>query len=332
MAVETVKKKLFLPIPDPTKVTLLPPKNLTQDVADDLKEFVGPVKAIILYGSDLNGTASLKSRKDVIVVADDIEEFHQRSLDLHPEIYGLPHDSGYHAFWDQFGLTYYRADINNRTSTRWKIVVISSDNLNTLGRGGFQLGFKVAPTNPFEIALQGRFQKYSLGEVDNVPDDVKTVIDQSRLIGMTQVLGLLPKKFSLDQAEQTYIGWSYKTDIRLEQPDKIEKIKSANQSGYDLMVADLLKRLDEVGLVEQLGEDQYMKLYKPNTKALGRIILEARAAAVFSNYIKNVLTGGMGSSLIYAKEKAERALIRRWEIMMENKDLPQIFQKQFRVS
>lgn len=317
MAIETNIRKAILPRPDPNKVHLAALKNIRPETIRDLQDYVGPTAAIFLNGSHANGTAAPDSIRDAIILTNDPREFHRRNIKHHSRMYGLPHNPLYHAAWDHLGLTYYRTKINRRTKSSWKLAVLGTETFFRMGYGGFHQGVKVEPSNPFELAVQGRFQKKALASAGEVSDDIKAVIDQTRLIGMIQVLGFLPKTFSLDQAEDTYIGWSYKTDVRVEQPDKVKKIKNADKSGYDEMISGLLERLESVDIVEQIGDREYRSLFTPNKRALNRLVWEARGAAVLSNYIKNPAASGLFGCLEYALDKLFRAGKRQWEVISE---------------
>lgn len=307
-ATERLGSRIVLPTPNPEQVEFLPSSSVPAGLSDALFEYFGPVKTIIGYGSGFNGTRSDTSRLDVILVADSVREFHTRNIDSHPNMYGFPHNPDYHSYWNRFGLTYYRTEIPIKDQQiPVKVALIETPTLQEMASDGYREGIKVRNPSRFDFALQHRLQKYALAQVTPADDLIKTAIMQARELGLVCALSFLSRKTYLPFIKKEYVD-TYKFDVRIERPGKVNSILSAHDEEYNLMIAAMMEQFENFGLVRKLGEGKYERLFTPDKVFLKNMIRDAKSAAVFSNYVKNLLTGGLGSGLNYVREKITRAV------------------------
>lgn len=239
------------------------------------------IMAILVYGSVLNSaTKSSTSTPDFYVIVDDYKSFYEKSLDrflnrhLPPNIYHL-----------------------QANQTDFKYCVISIADLQ-----------REVSENAKDVYHLGRFSK-TMAIVWAKDEAAKIQIVEMQVSAVRavtkKVLMSLKSSFTLDEFTERSLFLSYQGDVRVESPDKVQKLMNAEKQYYE--------EIFTVALAEQGYEKDESGMYSiqksPIKKAMDQIsfkkFISSSKIRAQSRWPKNMFT--VDNWLEYVLAKIERS-------------------------
>lgn len=302
-----LEKLHYSGLPQPERKAFFPEISLgNSSLQEEVLKRAGQENLVyaIQYGSSVTNDASPTSLLDMIIVVENTRLFHQRNLNLDPHDYAQPHLVEWHHWLNRFGFNYYQTQIplENRL-VKAKYAVISQDNFIQGCHGTIDsFGFYVA----------GRMQKAALRPLFKPENKEKTAqieqaINTARIDGLWLSLGFLKKEFSFDELLWTYVSLSYRADLRVEKPGKIQTLIERSQKDYERMLKPILVEFSHTNLIQPVEENRWRKIQSPSRQEVDKRIRQIKIQTAKTNYIKNVLTVGLGKGVKYALEKIRRS-------------------------
>ncbi len=307
------------PLPIPSKTAYFPAKNgINADLQREVLYRAGTKNLVcaLEYGSHVTGDAGKNSMHDIIIIVDDVKQFHIDGLRLHGADYAQPHLAQWHAFLNHYGLNYYHTEIRGQDDQIFsaKLVVISKDDF-IRGCSGTLVEGEKDPNRrgAFGMYVAGRVQKAAFFPYHNKGEEEKALIEAAintaRIDGAWYALGFLNKKFTYDELLKTYVSLSYWADVRVEKRGKIETLIKNHEKDYREMLEPIIQGFINQGLIkiEEEGFGWYEKTYSPSVIETQLRLLNLKKIAFLTNYLKNPLTAGLTHGLVYAIAKVARA-------------------------
>jgi hypothetical protein len=283
-------------------------------------EMAGPnnLDLALLYGSHATGTADRQSIFDMILIVDDVREFHRQNLKDRPDDYGRPHNPGWHAKLNRYGFNYYNTkfstEVNDengiyQNTIRAKYAVISRQDFIRGCNGVF--GEK---NGAFAMYVDGRMHKVGLtplfiGHNRDHISQISTAINTARNTGILLALSLMPNKpFTLDKLLETYTSLSYYADLRIDKWDKGKRIYRKNIREYQDMADPILSNFSRLGFIEYVDHNKLRKVKALHATDVWAILILLKFSTATENYLKNPATVGIGKGIVYALSKIYRSL------------------------
>jgi hypothetical protein len=235
-------------------------------------------------------------------------------LDKNPRFDSLYTDIqvAFHNWLNRFGFNFYQTEITDGGSKfPVKLAVISRDNF-IKGCNGTLAAKEKAGIGAFGFYVAGRMQKVALHPLykgrENQTVEIETAINNARIDGLWFSLGLLKDSFTFDELLRTYVSLSYRSDVRIEQRGKVEKIIAAGLADYRNMLYPLLDQFILNGLLTKTEDGKFLKLESPSKQETYRRIWSIKARTTLINYLKNPASAGLLRGLGYAFQKIVRAI------------------------
>lgn len=240
------------------------------------------ILAIMVYGSVLNpNTKTATSTPDFYVVVDNYKSFYEKSLDrflnqhLPPNIYHL-----------------------QANQTDFKYCVISLEDLQ-----------REVSENAKDVYHLGRFSK-TMGIVWARDDDARKQIVEIQVSAIRavtkKVLMSLKGTFSLEEFIKRSLFLSYQGDVRIESPDKVDRLMNAEKKYYEDIFSTALA---EQGYVRADTDTAYSIDKSPMKKAIDQIsfkkFISSSKIRAQSRWPKNMFT--VDNWLDYILAKIERS-------------------------
>lgn len=263
------------------------------------------------YGSHVSGDATPTSIHDVMIVVDDANKFHKDNILLHGADYGTPRNAKWHAFLNTFGFNFYQTKFRGEDDQilSAKFAVISKDNF-IKGCSGTLTHKGDGREGAFGMYVAGRLQKAALSPVYKREDEttaaIESAINVARIDGVWFTLGLLEDRFSYEDLLQEYVSLSYKADIRVEKNKKAQILIETSRDDYSTMFYPIIDSFMKSDLIRPCG-GEFEKTVSLSEKEVKKRLVQLKAIAFATNYLKNPLTAPLGNSLFYALMKVLRA-------------------------
>lgn len=315
------ERALRPPLPLLERPAYFPKSEINLALRDEVLRRVGRKNLVwaMGYGSQVSGDAGSRSMYDVMVVVDDIKEFHKLGILFHPFDYAQPHLAEWHAFLNRWGFNFYHSEFKMAGEKhKLKLAVISKENFirgcsGALGDQGGAFGMYVA----------GRIQKAALSPLYKREEEaltIETAINTARVHGVWYALGFLKDRFTYSELLKTYVSLSYWADVRVEKSGKIETLIKNNQLDYYDMLQPILQSFidQEIITVVKDGFGWYKKAYSLSTAETYSRLLKLKTISIVTNYLKNLFTTTPQKALIYAALKLVRT-IDSWSFVKEAK-------------
>lgn len=309
-------EKLLSSLPTPEPNAYFPDISLVnQDLQEEVLRRTGKDNLVyaIQYGSFVTGDTTPTSMIDLIIVVEDTRRFHQRNMDLHKDDYGPPLLVSWHNFLNKFSLNFYHTYLPHMgQSIKAKYAVISRQDF-IRGCHGSLAEKEKEGQGAFGLYVAGRMQKVALRPLYKTENEEKVVqiekaINAARIDGVWLSLGFLGDEFDFNELLTTYVYLSYRADLRVEKPGKIQTMIERNRKDYEVMLRSILNQFTQVGLIRPNGEERWQKVQFPSQEEVKRRMRELKVRSAITNYGKNVLTVGLFRGIRYAVEKVQRAI------------------------
>ena len=289
-----------------------PQGEINLSLCDEVLRRVGKKNLVwaMGYGSQVSGDAGKRSMYDVMVVVDDITEFHKRGILFHPFDYAQPHLTEWHAFLNRWGFNFYHSEFKMADKKhKLKLAVISKEDFirgcsGALGDQGGAFGMYVA----------GRVQKAALSPLYKRTEEdatiIETAINTARVHGVWYALGFLKDRFTYSELLKTYVSLSYWADVRVEKSGKIETLIKNNQLDYYNMLQPILQSFIDQKLITVVKEGfgWYKKAHSLSTTETYARLLKLITISFLINYFKNPWTTTPQKTLTYAAMKVARTV------------------------
>lgn len=318
------------PLPIPTKTAYFPTEGgINVDLQREVLYRAGTKNLVcaLEYGSHVTGDAGKNSMHDIIIIVDDVKQFHIDGLRLHGADYAQPHLAQWHAFLNHYGLNYYHTEIRGQDDQIFsaKLVVISKDDF-IRGCSGTLVEGEKDPNRrgTFGMYVAGRLQKAAFFPYHNKGEKEKALIEAAintaRIDGVWYALGFLKDRFTYSELLKTYVSLSYWADVRVEKSGKIETLIKNNQLDYYDMLQPILQSFidQEIITVVKEGFGWYKKAYSLSTAETYARLLKLKTISFLINYVKNLFTATPQKALTYAVLKLVRT-IDSWDVVKEAK-------------
>lgn len=306
-------------LPDAKPPAYFPTEDTNGILAQEAIRRAGENLVLALaYGSCVTGDATATSIHDMILIVNDTKVFHKKNINLHPDDYGRPHSARWHDYLNRFGLNFYRTEIKTgEQSLQVKYGVISADDF-IKGCNGTLKEKEQEGVGAFGFYVAGRMQKAALcplyrGNKD-IEEQLEQAINTARIDGVWFALGLLGDKFSFDELLTTYVSLSYRADLRIEKPGKVQTLIEKSRNDYEAMLCPVLNTFVEYGLVKVTEDGTWNKLQSLSREEVEARLRELKLETALTNYLKNPLTFGIGPGIEYAIKKVTRAIQARRDI------------------
>jgi hypothetical protein len=252
------------------------------------------IDAIIAYGSKINNTATYDSHYDCLVIVDDYKKFHSTNKEGYKG-YRLwfMRKPNTHVFLNELGPNFYQETIDDK-EVKYGVIGLKD--------------FRRACKSGIRIYVKGRLQKplRIIYADDNVLPEIRNGILRARIGGVNLALKLLPKRFSMYDLIKEIVGMSYKADIRLESPTKVEDIVKKNWQELIEIYKPLVESRHYIYQLNGEYENRKYRMYNKK-RVLGYLRRRAWVSALLN--IKNGLTNK--KAVAYAK--------RKWRMSLEKK-------------
>jgi len=300
-------------LPEPRSQAYFPETGPSEILANEaLRRAGGNLDYAIEYGSTVAGDATPTSMRDMILVVRNAKDFHRRNMEMSARDYGLPHLPDWHTFLNKFGLNYYQTTITSGEKVLpIKYAVISTENF-IRGCNGTLPEKEKDKTGAFGFYVAGRIQKAALRPLKTGNEDTAREIEQAintaRIDGLWLSLGLLGSQFSLDELIEKYVSLSYRADLRVEKPGKIQTLIRQSKADYLAMLDPILNDFNENGLVRKIADTEFEKIKSLTQNEVEKRLRELKLQTAVANYVKNPLTMGVGRGIKYALQKVGRSI------------------------
>lgn len=246
--------------------------------------------AAVGYGSSFNGE-STNSLQDYLLFIYNVSAFHQENKKKRPQDYDPITGNPKVQTWLN-GITpnFYPSKLDlDGQEVPIKYGVVSLDQVRAL-----RTGLEQSDSNFY---LRGRLEKAIILPFVPAANPIRQklierAITQARIDGMWLATGLLPDEFSCEELALTYIGLSYRADVRAEKPDKIRILLTQSPDEYKAMLGDLLKAFIDFEFLEQVDDGVYRKRVSMKEEDVKKMLSSAAWFAFKANYVKNPLTYG----------------------------------------
>lgn len=262
------ERALRPPLPHPETHAFFPQTEVNNDLREHIIKRVGEKNLVwaMQYGSQVGGDAGKRSMHDVMVIVEDIEEFHKLNMLLRPFDYGLPHSVKWHTLLNRFGFNFYHSHFKDGADDlSLKLAVISKGDFIRGCSGALSDGEK-RKRGAFGMYVAGRVQKAALAPLAKRDADapmIEAAINTARVDGVWYALGFLNKKFTYNDLVRAYVSLSYWADVRVEKRGKIETLIKNNEKDYKEMLEPIIQGFIKQRLIkiEQEGFGWYERIH-----------------------------------------------------------------------
>lgn len=273
----------------------------------------GQIEVARLYGSVASGDASKTSLTDILVVVRNPVAFYDNAIASGEVKLGTVNDSGVHALFGENKQNFYLT-----RDGRAKLWIATHREVMKHARGAMP---EVEGGKGKGYAA-GRWQKTEFpllfdDATERERQEIDLAMNQARLAGVWQAIGLCPRIFGFDQLAGLYANLSYLADKRVEKENKASALVSKNYSHYVEMLTPILRCFAEKGiLAEKLIRDGdteevvYEKMISLAEKAVRKWLKEEASSAFWTNFLKNTWTMGPLNGLGYGIAKVRRSISR----------------------
>lgn len=273
--------------------------------------------AVFGYGSAFTNEQNRSSKMDLIFIVEDPRAFHERNIRAANGIfYGRPRSVALHTKLNEWGLNYYRGQLNLEGQKKEaKIVVIGYEDFISHASWGNKQG--IVTWDSFRYAYAGaRMTKGRIVEVYRSTDSdkrkamqeqINLAINQDRINYFHITLARLPTYFSERTALEEYLYETYLEDIRIEKGRKhLDILKQTEQDCLNMFSA-LVEQFVAAGILSREG-DQLVKLMSLSEESVRARIIGTKAVYLVTNYGKNWATFGLLEGPEYCLDKVARTI------------------------
>ncbi|OGH07739.1 MAG: hypothetical protein A2W22_03265 [Candidatus Levybacteria bacterium RBG_16_35_11] len=306
------RNELNLSLPTPEKHAYFPKTEESRVLAEEaLRRAGNNLVYAIEYGSHVTGDASPTSRHDMILVVEDTKRFHQRNMQIAASDYGHPHIVALHTHLNSKGFNFYQSLVQvGDQAQRIKYAVISRADF-IKGCNGVLREKEKKKAGAFGFYVAGRMQKVALRPLfkgnEKQIAEIETAINTARIDGVWFSLGLLKDEFSFNDLLNIYVSLSYRADIRVEKPNKVQTLIEKSRKDYENMLTPILDSFVSSGLLINTGDGTWKKTQSLSKKETEARLRRLKLKTAWASYIRGFFVFGAGHGIKYALEKIIRA-------------------------
>jgi len=308
------RHEIRVQLPPAKKEAYFPNSGTSEILANEALRRAGDnLVYAIEYGSHVSGDASPTSRHDMMLIVEDTKAFHRKNMELASSEYGRPHSPRFHTFLNRFGFNFYQTTIpQDGQDLRVKYAVISRSDF-VKGCNGSLREKQKDGTGAFGFYVAGRMQKAALRPLykddERKAEEISQIeggINTARIDGIWLALGLQDKNFSYDDLLTTYVSLSYRTDLRVEKPGKVQTLIDRSRDDYQRMLEPIINSFVEHKLIGK-DDEGFEKIQSLSREEVDKRLKRVKVKTALVNYVKNPITGGVVKGAKYALEKIQRA-------------------------
>ena len=265
--------------------------------------------AVLGYGSNFGGYCknTKDSIWDTIVVVKNTKKFHEINISARPKDYWrLLRNPELQAKLNSWGMNYIQSEGGDGTQFKYPVVGLSD----------FEADCKESKWGNYVAGrLQKNFKIIHSSKYKNSLSRLEKAVEIARTRGaLDGLLTLGAGDFNFEDFLESVVKLSYRSDVRLEDPNKIKKIVRATKEELTKIYRPIFEKLiSQLSSIKKQGDDSFVSEIPKSirTKTFLQLV-DMKPMTAVRNYIKNPLSNTKSIPYAWAK-------MQKWKEGRENK-------------